>query len=183
MGIPGRAQMLDEMQGQATVDFEALLTRMKSAVFTSRTRVKDFFVDFDQLRSGCVSQAKFRTALQAANVTALSEAELQQLTARYAHPDLADRVCYSALLEDLAVFNTPGMERAPLSQSLSFVPTPLNQSLPPPDPDCDALRQHGLFMQFAAVMMPYNARALDAFCDASPPPLLHPEPRYGPRGS
>eukprot|EP00962_Isochrysis_galbana_P033064 scaffold10996_cov90-Isochrysis_galbana.AAC.2 len=59
--MPGRPEML--VATDPLVDADEVLDRLKRAVFRSRVRVGDFFSDFDPLRSGLVTEAKFRTAL------------------------------------------------------------------------------------------------------------------------
>lgn len=112
--------MLATAAATSAVDMDLLMERLKGAVFKDRPRMHDFFCDYDQLRSGKVSEAKFRTALQASAVLPLTEKELQMLTEKYSEGPRTQRVLYTKLLEDLEVFTCPGMERLPTAQVEDF---------------------------------------------------------------
>jgi len=132
--------MLSSLAAATMIDEEELMTRLKAAVFRSRTRMREFFADYDPLRSGKMSEAKFRTALQASNVIPLREEEVQSLTARYKRGHLVD---YEMLMQELdSVFTTRQMERDPGATVTDFTPT-LISPLPilPGNTmnDCDAL--------------------------------------------
>ena len=60
----------------------AVVAKSVIVAFTLCTQ-KEFFADYDPLRAGTMSEAKFRTALQASNVIPLKEEEVQCLTKRY----------------------------------------------------------------------------------------------------
>jgi len=138
MGIPGRSFMLATVTSNTKVDEAALIQKLKAETFRGRVRLTDFFEDYDPLRSGKISEAKFRTALEAAKICPLSEKELQMLTSRYTEGPNTGRVCYTALLEELnSVFTTPGMERDPNSSVPDITPAlgwgatqPLHQMAP-----------------------------------------------------
>ena len=73
--MPGRPEML--VATEPPVDPDEVLERMKKAIWRNRIRMADFFSDFDRLRTGYVSEAKFRTALVESNAIPLSEGEMQ----------------------------------------------------------------------------------------------------------
>ena len=104
----------------------AVLKRIKEAVFRGRVRLHEFFSDFDPLRAGVVSTAKFRTALDASGLVAavqLSDKELEVLAAYFSDPSDGKRVRYKDLLADVnTVFTQAGMERAPTATLTDFTP-------------------------------------------------------------
>jgi hypothetical protein len=68
-------------------DFEQAMTKLKKHVFKTRTRVKEFFLDFDKLRSGFVYPNHFLTSLGLAGLDkALTAAELQTIADAYTVP-------------------------------------------------------------------------------------------------
>jgi Ca2+-binding EF-hand superfamily protein len=60
-------------------DIELLI---KAEVFKKQIRIKDFFVDFDRLRRGVVTEDKFRTALSNLNMH-MKESDISELVTRY----------------------------------------------------------------------------------------------------
>lgn len=92
--MPGRPEML--VATDPLVDADEVLDRLKRAVFRSRVRVGDFFSDFDPLRSGLVTEAKFRTALVECGAMPLTEREMQ-VRPPHSRVPRASRACPNAL--------------------------------------------------------------------------------------
>ena len=123
--FPGRSEMLGTlaMQAATEVSVDALVARLKADVFRARLRLREFFKDFDPLRAGVVTEAKFRTALDESGLK-LNDPEMQQLARHFADPTDAKRVRYEALLGEIeSVFTTAGMETDPRSTVADFTPT------------------------------------------------------------
>lgn len=72
--MPGRPDMLAAVEAPA--DADEVMGRLKRAVFKSRCRVDDFFTDFDPLRTGFVTQHKFRIALMESGAMAINDKEM-----------------------------------------------------------------------------------------------------------
>lgn len=81
--VSGRSEMLEAVEMSQPCDAAELVERLKTALFKNRIRIADFFVNFDPLRTGTVTEAKLRTAMQIANVMPLTEREMQVLSERY----------------------------------------------------------------------------------------------------
>jgi len=113
--------MLGVISASSDVDVGMVLERLKSAIFRGRIRLREFFKDFDPLRSGKVTEAKFRTALDEAALK-LSDSEFAALARAFADPTDPKRVMYEVFLSSLEVFNTPGMETSPTSFVEDFTP-------------------------------------------------------------
>ena len=108
-----------------TLSVNSVLDRIRKAVFRGRVRLHEFFADFDPLRSGLVTEAKFRTALDASGLQ-LEEPELTLLASFYAEDASADqlRCKYKEFLADVnTVFTKPGMETDPMTQLDDFTQT------------------------------------------------------------
>lgn len=141
--VSGRSDMLEAVETAQPIDAAEVVERLKTALFKSRIRIADFFSDFDPLRSGTVTEAKFRTAMTIANIMPLTEREMQVVSQRYADATGNGLINYKELLNDIeCVFVTKGMERDPHSSvgdftaSLKSLPT----VLPPAQSDaCDAV--------------------------------------------
>ena len=120
--FPGRSDMLGTLDAATYVDVHNLIARLSADVFRSRLRLREFFKDFDPLRAGVVTQAKFRTALDASGLK-LTDPELSSLTHHFADPSDPTRVRYEGLLDQIeAVFTTSGMEMDPASTVADFTP-------------------------------------------------------------
>ena len=106
------------------VDAPALLGRLKEAVYRGRIRMSTFFEDHDRLRTGLVTEGKFRTAIEASGIAKLTEMEMRALSAHYADPADARRVRYKDFLVELdSVFTSSAMERDPDSAVPDFIST------------------------------------------------------------
>ena len=142
--------MIGTANASRAISTEAVLDTIRKAVFRGRIRLHEFFADFDPLRSGLISEAKFRTALDASGLR-LNDPEMANLTAYYAEdPSIEQkRIRYKDLLADVdVVFNTSGMETNPYATSTDFTP----QVAPPPSPFAPAPPCPGPF--FSARLSP-----------------------------
>lgn len=127
--FPGRSEMLGTLAAASEVDVPALLTRLKGDVFRGRVRLSEFFKDFDTLRSGKVTEAKFRTALDESGLK-LNDPELTELSRYFADPSDPKRVSYEGLLAEIeSVFTTPGMESDPSATVADYTPQVRGASL------------------------------------------------------
>ena len=155
------------------VDAPALLGRLKEAVYRGRIRMSTFFEDHDRLRTGLVTEGKFRTAIEASGIAKLTEMEMRALSAHYADPADARRVRYKDFLVELdSVFTSSAMERDPDSAVPDFIstvsagttdaPPRRCHAAPPPPPPLPPL----LPPSFPPPSSPRSAR----------PPPLHPSP-------
>jgi len=120
--FPGRSEMLGTLAAAENVDVHQLLEKLKASVFKSRLRLREFFKDFDTLRTGIVTAAKFRTALDESGLK-LSDPEFAVLTSHFADPADPKRVRFEDMLDQIdSVFNTAGMETDPASTVTDFTP-------------------------------------------------------------
>lgn len=124
---PGRTEMLATLDAARleSLDVSFILDQIRKSVFRGRIRLQEFFADFDPLRSGLVSEAKFRTALDASGLQ-LGEPEISLLASYYAEdPSAAQRRCkYKEFLADVnIIFTKPGLETDPTAQLLDFTQT------------------------------------------------------------
>lgn len=104
-----------------------VLDKIKHTVKINRIRLNEFFEDFDTLRKGTCTKAKFRTALDMANLNLRPE-EYDVLENYYGVPDQNDKVYYKNLVEEVeTVFTLKGLEKDPLKRPVEFkVPDFLN---------------------------------------------------------
>ena len=104
-----------------------VLDKIKHTVKINRIRLNEFFEDFDTLRKGTCTKAKFRTALDMANLNLRPE-EYDVLEHYYGVPDQNDKVYYKNLVEEVeTVFTLKGLEKDPLKRPVEFkVPDFLN---------------------------------------------------------
>ena len=136
--------MIGTANASRAISTEAVLDSIRKAVFRGRVRLHEFFADFDPLRSGLITEAKFRTALDASGLR-LNDPEMANLTLHYAEDPSVEqkRVRYKELLADVdVVFNTTGMEVNPYATSTDFTP----QVAPTPrtlSPRRASARRHG----------------------------------------
>ena len=91
-----------------------IMDKIKHTVKINRIRLNLFFEDFDPLRKGTCTKAKFRTALDMANLN-LREEEFQFLENFYSVPEQEDKVFYKDLVEEVeTVFTLKSLEKDPL---------------------------------------------------------------------
>ena len=79
--MAGRADSVMAQDFLTDVDAPALLGRLKEAVYRGRIRMSTFFEDHDRLRTGLVTEGKFRTAIEASGIAKLTEMEMRALSA------------------------------------------------------------------------------------------------------
>lgn len=97
-----------------------IIDKIKNIVKIKRIRLSEFFQDFDSLRKGVLSKAKFRTALDMANLNLRSE-EYDVLESVYQLTDDKTRINYLSLIEEVnTVFTIKGMEKDPLIRPKEF---------------------------------------------------------------
>ena len=129
--FPGRSDMLGTISSAEAEDVAVndLVDRLKKDVFRSRLRLREFFKDFDSLRSGVITAAKFRTALEISGLV-LSDPELTKLSRHYADPLDPLRVRYEPLLSEIA----PPEAALPASVATAVLCPALITMRPPPPP-------------------------------------------------
>ena len=129
--FPGRPEMIGTLSAASTIDTAALQQRLRADVFRGRIRLREFFQDFDPLRSGKCTEAKFRTAMDESGLK-LTDPEMTELAAAFADPTDPKRVMYEQLLSSLEVFVSPGMETDPQATVPDFTPSVRARCLPRP---------------------------------------------------
>ena len=98
-----------------------IIDKIKNTVKINRIRLNEFFEDFDPLRKGTCTKAKFRTALDMANLH-LREDEFVILEQFFSVPDENDKVYYKDLVEEVeTVFTVKGLEKNPLLRPKDYV--------------------------------------------------------------
>ena len=104
-----------------------IIDKIKHTVKINRIRLHLFFEDFDPLRKGTCTKAKFRTALDMANLH-LRKEEFEFLENFYSVPNEDDKVYYKDLVEEVeTVFTLKNLEKDPLLRPGEFkIPDFLN---------------------------------------------------------
>ena len=104
-----------------------IIDKIKHQVKINRKRLNLFFEDFDPLRKGTCTKAKFRTALDMANLH-LRKEEFEFLENFYSVPNEDDKVYYKDLVEEVeTVFTLKNLEKDPLLRPGEFkIPDFLN---------------------------------------------------------
>ena len=99
-----------------------IVDKIKNTVKINRIRLNEFFEDFDPLRKGVCTKAKFRTALDMANLHLRSE-EFDVLEDFYSVRDNEeDKVYYKDLIEEVdTVFTIKGLEKDPLLRPKDYI--------------------------------------------------------------
>ena len=98
-----------------------IVDKIKNTVKINRIRLNEFFEDFDPLRKGTCTKAKFRTALDMANLHLRAE-EFDVLEKFFSVPDEDDKVYYKDLVEEVdTVFTIKGLEKNPLMRPKDYV--------------------------------------------------------------
>ena len=99
-----------------------IIDKIKHTVKINRIRLNEFFEDFDPLRKGVCTKAKFRTALDMANLHLRSE-EFDVLEDFYSVRDNEeDKVYYKDLIEEVdTVFTIKGLEKDPLLRPKDYI--------------------------------------------------------------
>jgi Ca2+-binding EF-hand superfamily protein len=105
------------------IDFNIkdILDKIKHTVKINRIRLNEFFEDFDPLRKGTCTKAKFRTALDMANLHLRSE-EFDILEKFYSVNEEEDKVYYKDLVEEVeTVFTIKNLEKNPLMRPKEYI--------------------------------------------------------------
>ena len=98
-----------------------VINRIKLEAAQKQIRAKEFFMDFDQLRKGEVSEAQFRRALSMMNLT-LTQSDLDATCANYKKP--SGVINYRTFLSEIdSVFNDIS-ESSPVRAALKQMPPP-----------------------------------------------------------
>ena len=99
-----------------------IIDKIKHTVKINRIRLNEFFEDFDPLRKGTCTKAKFRTALDMANLHLRSE-EFDVLEEFFCVRDNEeDKVYYKDLIEEVdTVFTIKGLEKDPLLRPKDYI--------------------------------------------------------------
>ena len=95
------------------IDFNIkdIIDKIKHTVKINRIRLNEFFEDFDPLRKGTCTKAKFRSALDMANLHLRSE-EFDILEKFYSVNEEEDKVYYKDLIEEVeTVFTLKNLEK------------------------------------------------------------------------
>jgi hypothetical protein len=112
--------------------------QVKDRVYSERVRLRDFFIDFDKKRTGCVSKPQFVSAMSIAGFK-LTTLEMHELCEQYPSDVLDRPVRWRDFANDVdAVFTKPNLEKTPTA----LVAGNSRKSL-----DCNPLR-HGSSRSF-----------------------------------
>lgn len=92
-------------------DVEDVLARLRAFCKEQRTRVAEFFRDFDKLRSGFITDSQFRIGLNMAKIV-LSGSEFEQLFEYFRAPKEGRHVRWRDFSDSIdEVFNKKGLEK------------------------------------------------------------------------
>eukprot|EP00731_Ephydatia_muelleri_P005665 Em0002g1841a len=83
------------------VDVAGVVVRLQQHVFLKRVRVAEHFEDFDPLRSGSITAARFRRGITSLGQPYLTDAQFIALCDHYADPQLKEHIRWRAFLEDI----------------------------------------------------------------------------------
>ena len=99
------------------VDLNEVIARIRHHVLVNRLRVKEYFEDFDSLRSGSVTKPIFERCLDSMGVKWLDEAHSYALQEYYTDPKKPDYAhWYNFMLDVDLVFTQPDLEKDPNAQ-------------------------------------------------------------------
>mmetsp|Transcript_9313 Transcript_9313/g.15029 ORF Transcript_9313/g.15029 Transcript_9313/m.15029 type:complete len:422 (-) Transcript_9313:337-1602(-) len=99
---------------------DEILDNIKAHVKKFRIDVKDVMKDFDKLRSGRITKAKFDTGLQLCKIS-LSSKDLEALHKRFEDPQSPDKINIQAFLDDInSVFVKTGLHTNPLGDEKTY---------------------------------------------------------------
>lgn len=97
----------------ASSGIDATMARIQGHIYPRRVRAKEFFKDYDPLRSGRVTNAQFVRALSLMGVQ-LSGTEAEALADHFSEGVKPQNVNYNAFCEHVdGVFHTPRLEKTP----------------------------------------------------------------------
>ena len=111
-----------EVKDEEEVSVQHLMERLRHHVLVNRIRVKEYFADFDPLRSGCVTKARFERGLSYMGVSALGQhhltaAQLATISHVYEDPNDPLKVAWTRFAADMeSVFTLPNLEYTPSVQ-------------------------------------------------------------------
>lgn len=74
--------------------------RIQAATARDGIRIQEFFIDFDKLRKGVVTESAFRTCLGTLQIN-LNAREVEDLVARYRCPDQPGLVNYARFVANI----------------------------------------------------------------------------------
>lgn len=107
------------------VSVEELTARLQEHVYINRIRGSEHFQDFDPLRTGSISAARFRQGLSSLGQPYLTDAQISALCQHYADPRQQGCVCWKRFLEDIdQVFHAPQGSGPPSLPRLGAVDFP-----------------------------------------------------------
>jgi len=93
-------------------DVEDVLARIRLFCKQQRTRVSEFFRDFDKLRSGYITDSQFRIGLNMAKIV-LSSTEFEQVVQCFRAPKEGRHVCWKEFSDSIdEVFTKKHLEKA-----------------------------------------------------------------------
>lgn len=135
--VSGKLQKLKLTSGD--VDVEALCDRLVREVASNRVRVREFFFDFDPLRSGHCTQEQFKRALISSKFSGLNDDELQALAVKFTNDGrgLVRYGDFADLMEE--AFTKKGLEKKPTatldsrSKAIALAPVRSVAELDPED--------------------------------------------------
>jgi len=117
--ISGQTMLDNEKKEECTVDTSSvdvfeLISRIRHHVLVNRIRVEEYFQDFDPLRHGSISIARFRMGLSAMGQENLTDPQFYALVEVYADRKRRGNVMWTSFLTDVEkVFTERGLEKRP----------------------------------------------------------------------
>ncbi|UJR13405.1 hypothetical protein I4U23_000420 [Adineta vaga] len=117
-----KREKLNIIVDTSNINLNDLMGRIRHHVLINRIRVKEFFEDFDPLRLGTISQARFIRVLSSLGLTGLdgvplTETQMFALCNHYRHPEQRDLIQWKQFESDVeSVFTLSDLEKAPTVQ-------------------------------------------------------------------
>jgi Ca2+-binding EF-hand superfamily protein len=97
-------------------DWESIKAKLQSFIWKRRIRIEEFFLGFDRLRSGKVTDQKFRSVIGQTDLP-LSAQEIDFLIGMYRVPDTPDQFDYRTLCHQLnKIFGKRELEKKPIDK-------------------------------------------------------------------
>ncbi|GAQ80547.1 hypothetical protein KFL_000560360 [Klebsormidium nitens] len=98
-------------------DVSSVEIKVKLVVYKNRIRLREFFVDYDKLRTGYVTEGQFMSGLTSAGLK-LSAREMKALADKYKDPENPQqKVHYRAFCDEMdRVFTEKELEKTPLKE-------------------------------------------------------------------
>jgi hypothetical protein len=92
-------------------DVEDVLARIRTHCVKNRVRLSEFMRDFDKLRTGSITAAQLRIALNIGKIQ-ISNEEFKLLCSHYKSAKEGDHVCWKQFVDDVdIVFTKKGLEK------------------------------------------------------------------------